>query len=807
MMTSLVLLRARCLAGAFLLLSSFMPSAVAQAAAASQPKEPADTLVLSPFEVSSERDTGYRATKSMTSTGISMDIAKTPLNIQVITGTFLEDLNLDSMHQAIRYVSGVQNDEFNRDASGVRIRGMQVGTFYRNGIPRPSNVTTDNVDRIEVVKGPVATFFGQGNPGGIINYITKKPEFVNEGSLKLTVGSYDYKKAVLDVQGVLPAYEKLGARLIVARNDSEDWRSYEYLDSWYVAPSLRWRPNDKLDVRLDYEWTESNENLLNNGRTNLQFHEDWASPPADVIDQFRNASRPTDAAVIAFLQNRWNRSIGNWATDVAATRGVRPPTVTTGDLSAFYPEGRTYNTGGPGGEKFFKTKVFDAAVLFTPVRWLNARYTYSYRESFTDRYQPFAFPNGDRTIPFAERTNINWQYDEVNRLDLLLTKQTGPIDHRLLVGGELSQRENKTGTRRMDYSSLQPVQSRTGATLTGRDVALFYDPFLHPVIDVQNLIKEVNPNVNRNFGETEAIYASHQASMFDDRLNTLIGVRREENDDGTSGTTPNFGATYQFAPGFSVFANYSENFRINGPNVSGPGVLPGERIDNLPPETAKGTDIGIKSNWRDDTLSGTLTYFKLENTNIRRNDTQRTFFTEPRNQDSIQTNNVTWFSIGGREASEGFEADLIWVPSRNFELLAAYSWVWEAKIVADPSLTPGTQDYDIQIGRRLTNTPEHQFKLWGKYNFSQGRLKGFSIGAGGRYVGPTKGATHQSLFDINMPSYTVVDLSVGYAGQLFGRRVTAAVMVENATDHIYLQGQNNIFADPRKIYLNLGMRF
>jgi len=58
-----------------------------------------------------------------------------------------------------------------------------------------------------------------------------------------------------------------------------------------------------------------------------------------------------------------------------------------------------------------------------------------------------------------------------------------------------------------------------------------------------------------------------------------------------------------------------------------------------------------------------------------------------------------------------------------------------------------------------------------------------------------------------MPSYTVFDFSLGYSGQLFGQRVSASIMMENATDHIYLQGQNNIFADPRKIYFNVAIRF
>lgn len=794
----------RHLAVGLAVIASLVLSASASAQTATPTDEP---LVLSPFEVNSPRDSGYRATRAATSTGVSLDIVKTPLNVQVITGSFLEDLNLDNMHQALRFVSGVQIDEFNRDASGVRIRGFQVGTFYRNGYKRNFNFPTENVERIEVVKGPVSTFFGQGNPGGIVNYITKRPEFTNAGRIKLNYGSFDYRKAELDFQAVLPAYDKLGFRMIAVREDSHDWREYEYVDRWYLAPSLRWRPSPKLDVKIEYEWIESRENLLNNGRTNMQFHEDYANPPADVIAHFRNASRPTDAAVIAYLRGRWNPSIGNWATDIAATRGVRPPTVTTGDLSSFYPVGRRYNTGGPGGDKYFKTWAFEGTVRYEPAEWINVRYNYSYVQSYVDRYQPFAFPNGDRTIPFAERTNVTWEYRENNNLDVLLSRKFWGIGNRLLFGGQIERTESKAGTRRMDYSSLQSVTARDGRVLTGRNVALFYDPFLHPVIDVRNLIKEINPAISRNLGEVKSLYASHQGALFNDRLNTLIGVRREENSDGTTGTTPTFGANWEFVPDVALFASYSENFRINGPNVTGPGVQAGEVMNNLPPETAKGVEVGLKTSFRENTLTGTVSLFRLENSNIRRNDTQRTFFDEPRNQDSIQTNNVTWFSIGGRERSEGLEADLIWAPNPSLEVLLGYSWVWEAKIVADPSLLPGTQDYDIQIGRRLTNTPEHQLKAWGKYTFRSGSCKGLSIGLGGRYVGPTEGATHQSLFDIHMPSYTIFDVSAGYGMAVFGQKTQLNLVVENATNHIYLQGQNNIFADPRKIYLNVAVSF
>jgi iron complex outermembrane recepter protein len=121
--------------------------------------ETQEAVVMSPFEVKSTEESGYRVTDSKTATGIAMELSKTPLSIQVISVDFLEDLNLDSMNEALRYSSGIMIDEFNRDASGVRIRGFQSTTFYRNGVRRSSGPYTDSVDRVEVIKGP-----SLGNP-------------------------------------------------------------------------------------------------------------------------------------------------------------------------------------------------------------------------------------------------------------------------------------------------------------------------------------------------------------------------------------------------------------------------------------------------------------------------------------------------------------------------------------------------------------------------------------------------------------------------------------------------------------------
>jgi outer membrane receptor protein involved in Fe transport len=802
-----------CLARRLCAIAAVVAIAATAAAQVAQEEE-RETVKLSPFEVKSARDSGYRVTDSMTSTGIGADLVKTPLNIQVVGENFLEDLTLDNLHQSLRFISGVQIDEANRSPLGVRIRGFDIGVYYRNGIERRQSfstrpelgIFTDNVARVEVVKGPVSTFFGQARPGGIVNYITHRPEFRTEGSLKLSYGSYDYWRAALDYQGVLPAYDKLGYRVIVSRQDSEDWRDHEFLKRDYFAGQLRWRPGRRLDVTTEYEWSESRENTANLGRTNLQFHKDWAQPPADVVAFFRNASRPTDAAVIAFLQNRWNRSINNWATDIAAARGVRPATVTTGDLSSFYPQGRTYNTGGPGGEKYNRTSSFNTNVKLEVTPWLNARYQFDHYNAFVDRYQPFANPNGDRTIPFAERTNVSRDRNDSHNLDILVERDGWGMEHRVLVGGQVNRSENDVRTRRMDYTALTPVVARDGRTLTGRDVALFYDPFLHPEIDVRTLIKEVNPTVGLTTSRVTSYYASHQASALRGRLNTMASVRREENESGVGGTVPTFGFTYEFVPGFTFFASRSEAFRVNGPNITGPGARPEEIVSNLPPEKGIGMDFGLKTNWRENTLTGTFSYFTLVNENLRRFTSQRNLFDEPRNLDATTANDVTWWNVGGEERSEGIELDLIWAPRPQYELMLAYSYLWEAKIISDPSLLPGTQDHATQIGRRLTNSPYHQFKVWNRYSFESGALKGLSVGAGVRYVGEAFGATHSPIFAWTNPSYTIFDLFAAYELTLRDRRWKAALTVENAGNHIYLQGEGNVFAEPRKLYFHVSTR-
>lgn len=771
-------------------------------------------VVLDPFEVAASQANDYRATQTVTATGVATNLVDTPLAISIIPQTFIEDLAIDHFHQTFRYSSGISIDEFNR-ASGLVIRGVRVDSPLRDGINIPlvgftGTATTESIAQVELVRGPASVFFGRAAAGGVVNYVTKRPNFVQKGSLMVSGGSHSYKKALFDYQGFLiPEYEKLAFRIIAGITDTETWKDYEYTKREYISPILRWRPNQILDLQIRYEHVDARENAMANGRTNMQFHEDWANPPADVIERNRTPARQTDAQVIAFLKNRWLRSIGNWAADIGTTRGgLRPFVVATGDLSPFYPSGRRFNTGGPGGDHHYDFQGLTASAVVSPWEWASLRYVYEDSEGYNDEYRAFGFPNGDRTVPYAQRSNVITQNASVHAVDLLFEKEILGVRNRVLIGGRYTRSSTISTSRSFDYSGLQPVVRPDGTVLTGRDIALNYNPFIDPEFDVQNILGDVIPRAPVTGGSQQE-YITWRAEFFDRKFNTQVGVSRDKSrGEDYYPSTPTYGFNYRAFPGIVLFASYSKNYLPSGLDVSGPGVLPGE-AQLLSPALGEGYDVGIKTDWRENTLTGTLSIYELKNTNIPSQNAQRNFFEEPRNLDNDPGNNVSWRVASGVWESQGLNLDLVWTPKPEFQTLFAYEYNWKAEIVDDPQWLPGTPEHDFQIGRRLSLMPDHAFKLWSKYTFTSGRAAGFSIGGGVRYVGETTGGNvaQPSQYFIN-PSYTLYDLFLEYTTRRFADLpLSFSLTVENLADHIYTQGGNDQFGNPRTFFLRTSLEF
>jgi iron complex outermembrane receptor protein len=213
---------------------------------------------------------GTRANKFNRSN--SVDVGKMPLknleNPQVYTTVGKELLTeqlVFSVDDATRNVPGLQKmwDATGRSGDGGAFyasRGFVTSSQLRNGVA--GNVTSDidavNLEKLEVIKGPSGTLFGSSltSYGGLINRVTKKPFETFGGEVALSGGSYGFHRVSADINTPLNTAKTLAFRLNTAYNYEDSFQNIDYPGfnrTLAVAPSLQFRPNDRLSINLDAE--------------------------------------------------------------------------------------------------------------------------------------------------------------------------------------------------------------------------------------------------------------------------------------------------------------------------------------------------------------------------------------------------------------------------------------------------------------------------------------------------------------------------------------------------------------------------
>lgn len=240
---------------------------LAVSAAAQQPASPAkpadatpeshEVVVLEPFTVQSGENT-YVVANSMAGTRVNIALLDAPFSAQVVTDQFIRDIGANNIQEALRYVSSVR-------ASGniyeeFAIRGFNSGAPLRNyfNVLGEQQSRGDNAeyDRIEVLKGPTALLYGNGQPGGRINIVTKKPLGATKRTLEFEGGSFEHYRATADFTGPLTkdfAGGELLYRVIGAYDDSGGFRDYEHSSRTLLNAQLMWRTR-KTSFRIEQRY-------------------------------------------------------------------------------------------------------------------------------------------------------------------------------------------------------------------------------------------------------------------------------------------------------------------------------------------------------------------------------------------------------------------------------------------------------------------------------------------------------------------------------------------------------------------------
>lgn len=192
------------------------------------------------------------------------------LAISALGGEALANKALTSQEDLAAVVPGMSFTPTQLKAPVITLRGVgfyetslasyPAVTSYLDQVPLTFPVTAAHagfdVQRVEVLKGPQGTLFGQNSTGGAINYVANKPTDFLEAGVSLSYGRFDEFHGSAYISG--PLAEGINARLSVDSEYSSDWqRSTSRPDDTlgskdYLAGRLQLQfvPSDRFEALL-----------------------------------------------------------------------------------------------------------------------------------------------------------------------------------------------------------------------------------------------------------------------------------------------------------------------------------------------------------------------------------------------------------------------------------------------------------------------------------------------------------------------------------------------------------------------------
>lgn len=203
----------------------------------------------------------YRSLSATGATKTDALLMDLPQSVRVLTGDLLRDAGVTTLAGALDLASGIAKQSplgglwdsyamrgFTGDpnfGSDYMVNGFSSSRGY-NGLRDAGN--TQNV---EVLKGPASALYGRGEPGGTVNITTKKPKFAPEYGADVSLGSFQTRRAAVDLTG--PLSDSFAYRLNAAHEEGHSFRDTLKVERSLFSPSFLWLAGEHTTVSYEIE--------------------------------------------------------------------------------------------------------------------------------------------------------------------------------------------------------------------------------------------------------------------------------------------------------------------------------------------------------------------------------------------------------------------------------------------------------------------------------------------------------------------------------------------------------------------------
>jgi iron complex outermembrane receptor protein len=626
------------------------------------------------------------------------------------------------------YVSGTTGGSQEEIAS----RGFAYtsNNTFKNGVRFNNGITPEvsSLERMEVLKGSAAILYGNVAAGGVLNLVTKKPQFQRGGSVGLRVGSFGFVKPQFDVYGAVGNSSKVAFRLNGTYERADSYRDGVSSNRVYVNPSLLFKLTPKTDLVIEGDYLRDRRTPdYGIGAVNYQI-QDSRSRFLNTADA-NNATNQTSATatLTSRISDAWQvRAVGAFQRYDNQLQSAARPTANV------ITPGRNYGN------------------------WLRN----------------------------LQRTDTKENYF-LAQFDLTGTLRTGAIGHTVLVGADADQYNTNT----LSYISqaydsvniLNPSRKlgRPRTTVSGYD-ALRYNTrtlgntrragfYAQDLISLFEHVK-VLAGVRWSYQETPSdVYTYPALTLPANTAPTVAENRRYDN-----AFSPRLGLVYQPVKTMSLFASYANSFAPNtGIDLQG-GALPPSIIDQY--------EVGIKNELFKGALSANVTAYQI----INSNQAQTILPTDPR----YDINRPAAQELAGQVTSKGVEVDVQSRPINGISLIAGYSYnntaytksnIYEdgSRLRYNPAHTANASLY-YSFGNVFANNVLRGLNAGVTAYYVGDRL----AGRNNRNVNPATGLpwpTADAFKLIALPNYMLFDASLGYTYERFSVRFKLANLLNELT--------------------------
>lgn len=496
-------------------------------------------------------------------------VAKLPLkdleNAQIyntIPQKLLQDQVVTQMNDALKNATGVTRlwESTGRGGDGAEyytMRGFAVQPTMINGVPGVNNGAIDpiNVESIDVIKGPSGTLFGSPmiSYGGLINVTTKRPHDKLAGSFGYVGGNFGLNRFTGDVN--IPLDKKVAVRINTAYNSQNSFQDAGFRKSFFIAPSFKFTPNEKLTFLINTEFQNAE------------------SANAPMI--FLNRNAPLSHTSLENFESLYEKSF------------------TSNDLTIKNP---TMSIQAQAWVTF--SKNWKSQTILSRSQSKNNGY-YHYFWDFSD---------GNTFGRYISKRNGETQTTDIQQ-NFIGDFNLGKIRNRMVIGLDFFNSNIINASSNWVYNgSLTVLDGHDSGFLSQLGVDSLLATSFEGVSQVKNQVFSSYISNVINFTPT----LSAMASVRIDRFSGMTNYWSSDTVKSQITASPKFGLVYQpIKNKISLFANYMNGFINQAPvqvaDTNGQNV----RMKSLRPEQANQYELGVKTNLWKDRISFTASYYNI----------------------------------------------------------------------------------------------------------------------------------------------------------------------------------------------------